>query len=218
MRLGILGGTFDPIHMGHLRLAEEMCEELNLSKVLLLPGAQPPHKDDTQITPFYDRLEMARIGASYSDYLEVSDIEGKRKGPSYSIETLKLIREKYGNGLELFFILGSDAFREINTWKEYKSLFSITNFVVIERPGITLGELGSYIESLGVGLKEGKTKNLFLGSSGNYVFVKKTTQLDISSTKIRQDLKAGRSINFIVPPKVKEYIIEKGLYKKNEVS
>jgi len=218
VKLGILGGTFNPIHMGHLRLAEEMCEELTLSKVLLMPGAQPPHKDGRRVTPFTDRLEMTKIGASYSRYLEASDIEGQRKGPSYSIETIRIIREKYGSETELFFILGSDAFSEIGTWKEYKNLFRITNFVVIERPGFTLGELDGFIESLGVGLKEEKLKNVFLNSSGNYVYIKKTTKLDISSTKIRHDIRTGKSINFIVPQKIIEYITEKGLYKNNEVS
>ena len=106
MRLGILGGTFDPIHFGHLRLAEEMCEELSLAKVLLIPGAQPPHKDERVISPFQDRLEMTKIAASYSDYLEASDIEGRRKGPSYSIETIRIIRNIYSTDLELFFIMG----------------------------------------------------------------------------------------------------------------
>ena len=213
MRLGILGGTFDPIHFGHLRLAEEMCEELDLSKVLLMPGAQPPHKDGHLVTTFLDRLEMTKIGASYSGYLEASDIEGHRKGPSYSIETIRIIRENYENQIELFFILGSDAFKEINTWKEYKNLFRLTNFVVIERPGITFYELEGFIESLEVGLKKEKTNNIFINSSGNQVLLKKTTLMDISSTRIRQNIKAGKSINFTVPQKVKEYIIEKGLYK-----
>ena len=217
MRLGILGGTFDPIHSGHLRLAEEMREELDLSKVLLMPGAQPPHKNSPLVAPFPDRLEMTKIGASCSELLEACDIEGHRKGPSYSIETIRIIREIYGNQLELFFILGSDAFREITTWKEYKSLFQITNFIVIERPGITLDELGTFIKSLGMDFKEESPGN-FINSSGNHILFRKTTLMDISSTKIRQNIMTGKSINFLVPQKVKKYIIKKGLYKKNEVA
>jgi nicotinate-nucleotide adenylyltransferase len=217
LRLGILGGTFDPIHFGHLRLAEEMCEELDLSKVLLIPGAQPPHKDGPLVAPFFDRLEMTKMGAACSDYLEACDIEGHRKGPSYSIETIRIIREKYGSQLELFFILGSDAFKEITTWKEYKNLFKLTNFVVIERPGITFNELGGYIESLGMDFKE-KGTGEYINSYGKHVIFKKTTLMDISSTRIRKNISAGKSINFIVPQKVKKYIIMKGLYKKNGVS
>ena len=212
MRLGILGGTFDPIHFGHLRLAEEMCEELDLSKVLLMPGAQPPHKGGPLMAPFSDRLEMTKIGAECSDYLEACDIEGRRKGPSYSIETIRIIREEYGNQIELFFILGSDAFREINTWKDFKSLFQITNFVVIERPGITLEELSSFTGSLGMDFTEENAGD-FINSSGNHILLKKTILMDISSTKIRQNIRAGKSINFTVPQKVKEHIIRKGLYR-----
>ncbi len=217
MRLGILGGTFDPIHFGHLRLAEEMREELDLSRVLLMPGAQPPHKDGPLVAPFTDRLKMTKIGAECSDYFEACDIEGRRKGPSYSIETIRIIREKYGGRLELFFILGCDAFKEINTWKEYRNLFQITNFAVIERPGITLDELGTFIGSLEVDFKE-ESPGDFINSTGNHILLKKTTLMDISSTKIRQNIRTGKSINFLVPQKVKEYIIRKGLYKKNEVS
>jgi len=212
LRLGILGGTFDPIHIGHLRLAEEMREELDLSKVLLIPGAQPPHKEGPLVTRFSDRIEMTKIGASCSEYLEASDIEGRRKGPSYSIETIRIIREKYDGQLELFFILGSDAFKEINTWKEYRGLFQITNFVVIERPGTTFDELSTFIESLGVEFREENTED-FINPSGNHVFLKRTTLMDISSTKIRQIIRNGKSINFLIPQKVKEYIIKKGLYK-----
>ncbi|MGD9161384.1 MAG: nicotinate-nucleotide adenylyltransferase [Desulfobacteraceae bacterium] len=217
MRLGILGGTFDPIHFGHLRLAEEMSEELDLAKILLMPGAQPPHKKGPLVAPFFDRLEMTKIGAAYSDYLEACDIEGHRKGLSYSIETIRIIREKYGSQLDLFFILGSDAFREINTWKEYKSLFQLTNFAVIERPGIALDDLDGFIKLLGTNFKKKSTEN-YINSSGKHVLLKKTTLMDISSTGIRKNIRAGKSINYLVPLKVKEYIIRKGLYKKNEVS
>ncbi len=213
MRLGILGGTFDPIHFGHLRLAEEMCEEFNLSKVLLITGAQPPHKDEMRITPFSDRHEMTRIASSYSEYLEASDIEGQRKGPSYSIETIRIIRNNYGSGLELFFILGSDAFREITTWKEYKNLLQITDFIVIERPGMPQWELNSFIKSLGSGFREDDSGETYINPYGTHIYIQKTTLMDISSTRIRQNIRAGRSINFMVPDRVKEYIIEKGLYK-----
>ncbi len=213
MRLGILGGTFDPIHFGHLRLAEEMCEELTLSKVLLIPGAQPPHKDERVISPFQDRLEMTKIAASYSDYLEASDIEGRRKGPSYSIETIRIIRDIYGTDLELFFIMGIDTFKEIATWKEYKELFKLTSFAVIDRPGIQQGEINGYIESLGIGFKKGNTGDIFVNAYGCSIYFKRATLMDISSTRIRQKIRNDRSINFMLPDRVKEYIIRKGLYK-----
>jgi nicotinate-nucleotide adenylyltransferase len=213
LRLGILGGTFDPIHFGHLRLAEEMCEELSLSKVLLIPGAQPPHKDERLISPFYDRLEMTKIAASYSDYLEASEIEGQIKGPSYSIETIRIIRGIYGTDLELFFILGIDTFKEITTWKEYKELFKLTSFAVIDRPGIQQGEISGFIDSLGSDFKKCNSDDIFINTFGCYIYFKKATLMDISSTKIRQNIRNDRSINFMVPDRVKEYILRKGLYK-----
>ncbi|NLA74589.1 MAG: nicotinate-nicotinamide nucleotide adenylyltransferase, partial [Deltaproteobacteria bacterium] len=108
MRIGILGGTFDPVHFGHLRLAEEMYEELSLTKFLLIPCAQAPHNYKSVITPFPDRLEMTRIAASCSSYLEASDIEGQRKGPSYTVETIRIIRDIYPAEAHLFFVLGID--------------------------------------------------------------------------------------------------------------
>ncbi len=213
MRLGILGGTFNPIHFGHLRLAEEICEELSLDKTLLMPGAEPPHKDRQMVAPFSDRLNMTEIASENSDYLEASDIEGCRKGPSYSIETIKIIREKYKDRLDLFFILGSDAFKDINTWKEYKSLFLITNFVIIERPGFSFNEMESFIDSLDAGFKPCLNENSFINPEGNRIFLKNTVLMDISSTKIRQKIKKQKSINFLVPHRVKEYIFKKGLYK-----
>jgi len=213
LRLGILGGTFDPIHFGHLRLAEEMCDELSLSKVLLIPGAQPPHKDERFISPFQDRLEMTRIAASYSDYLEASDMEGQRQGPSYSIETIRIIRNLYGADLELFFIMGIDTFKEITTWKEYKELFKLTSFAVIDRPGIEQCEINSYIESLGADFKKENAGDSYINPYGSHIYFKKATLMDISSTKIRQNIRTGKSINFMVAERVKEYIIRKGLYK-----
>jgi nicotinate-nucleotide adenylyltransferase len=213
LRLGILGGTFDPIHFGHLRLAEEMYEEFALSKVLLVPCAQPPHKDETVITPFSERLEMVNIAVSYSSYLEASDIEGRRKGPSYSIETINIIKNHYRTDLNLYFILGIDTFRDIKSWKDYKELFKLTSFVVIDRPGIQRDKINSFIESLGLDFKIGDAEGVFMNRSGCSIYFKRTTLMDISSTKIRQNIRSGKSINYLVPDRVKEYITRKGLYK-----
>jgi nicotinate-nucleotide adenylyltransferase len=218
LRLGILGGTFDPIHFGHLRIAEEILEEMNLDKVFIMPGGHPPHKDGKSIAPFSDRLEMARAGVEESSDLEVLDIEGKRKGPSYSIETLREIHDQYEDNLDLFFILGSDAFKEIKTWKEYKKLFDLTNFIVLKRPGISSSDINSLIESLNLNFKKSGTKDRFTGPMGKHVFFKNVTMLDISSTKIREAIVTGKSINFLVPERVKKYIEKKGLYLNNGIT
>jgi nicotinate-nucleotide adenylyltransferase len=212
LRLGILGGTFNPIHFGHLRIAEEICEELDLDKVLLIPGSLPPHKDNTKLTPFHHRLAMTRMAAESSPLLEVLDLEGRRAGLSYSIETLREIHRIYDPGLELFFIIGMDAFQEIKTWKEYKHLFRDANFVVIKRPGLSFDRLRPFILSLDVGFQEGKDINTFVVPSGNLLIYKETTMLGISSTAIREMVGRGRSIRFLVPDRVRSYILEKGLY------
>lgn len=218
MRLGILGGTFDPIHFGHLRIAEEICEELELEKVLLIPGGLPPHKYEKSITPFHDRLAMTRMAAQDSSLLEVLDLEGHRQGPSYSIETLREIHKLYKNNAEIFFIIGMDAFLEIKTWKEYKNLFDDSNFVILKRPGFSFEELAPFVLSLEVGFREVKSSNIFAIPSGNLLIYKEATLMDISSTRIREMVAAGRSIRFLLPEPVRTYIIEKGLYEINGYS
>lgn len=218
MRLGILGGTFDPIHFGHLRIAEEICEEMDLEKVLLIPGGFPPHKHEKSITPFHDRLAMTRIAAQDSSLLEVLDLEGRRNGPSYSIETLREIHRLYKDNVDIFFIIGMDAFLEINTWKEHKNLFKESNFVVLKRPGFSFEELEPFIISMEVGFKRMSDSNTFATPSGNLLIYKEATLMDISSTRIREMAAAGRSIRFLLPEAVRVYIIEKSLYGTNEYS
>ena len=134
-RLGILGGTFDPIHYGHLRLAEEVGESLKLEHVYLIPAALPPHKGQRTVSPFPHRLEMTRIASAESPLLKVLDLEARREGFSYSIETLKTFHGMVQPDLDLHFVLGMDAFLEIETWKDFRNLFNYAHFVVIQRPG-----------------------------------------------------------------------------------
>lgn len=215
MKIGMLGGTFDPIHFGHLRIAEEIREELDLEKVLLVPGGLPPHKDGKNISPFDDRLAMSRLATRNSPLLEALDLEGRRGGVSYSIETLRALHELLKADLELFFMIGIDAFLEINTWKEYRDLFNNANFVVLKRPGFSFKDLGLFLISLGVGFEEIEEGRLFANPSGNKLIYKEATLMDISSTGIRDMVARGRSIRFLVPEAVRSYIMEKGLYRIN---
>ena len=213
MRLGILGGTFDPIHLGHLRAAEEMSEDLELEKIYLIPAALPPHKDRGPIAPFHHRLEMTRLAAEGSPNLEPMDLEGRRQGLSYSIETLREFHGLFRSDLELFFILGTDAFLEIKTWKEYQRLFDYAHFVVIKRPGVESAVLEPFLLSLGVGFKRTGKGNHFAVPSGNILIYKAVTFMDISSTQIREMIANGKSVRFLVPDTVRSYIMEKGLYR-----
>lgn len=201
MRLGILGGTFDPIHIGHLRTAEEIGQELDLEKVYLIPSASPPHKTEAPVTSFEHRLTMTRLAIFGSSLLDALDLEGRRVGPSYSIETLKELHEIFKPDPDLFFILGIDAFLEINTWKGYERLFDYAHFVIISRPGYRKEKIKPFLMKSGL--------------ENNTLTIKETTLMDISSTNIRKMVQQGKSIRFLVPGAVRDYIAEKGLYGKN---
>ena len=212
MRLGILGGTFDPIHLGHLRLAEEVGEGFNLNTVYLLPAASPPHKGRKSVTPFHHRFEMTKLGVEGSPLLVAFDLEARRQGLSYSIETLKEFHRLFPSNPELFFILGTDAFQEIETWKHYQELFNYAHFVVVQRPGIPARKMEERLFSLGVPFRK-EEENRFIGPSGLTVIYLEATLLDISSTGIREKAAAGKSIRYLVPESVRCYIVEYGLYR-----
>jgi nicotinate-nucleotide adenylyltransferase len=214
LRIGILGGTFDPIHLGHLRSAEEICQELDLEKVYLIPSASPPHKTNEAVTPFRHRLAMTRLAANISPCLEALDLEGRRPGHSYSIETLRELHRIFGPDAEIFFILGMDAFLEIRTWKEYEHLFDYAHFIIITRPGFKTVGLREAASDLGMRIEqEASGPNLFTAPSGKTVRSLNTTLMDISSTRIREMARDNRSIRFLVPEDVAIYIAKNGLYR-----
>ncbi len=210
MRLGILGGTFDPIHLGHLRTAEEIGHNLNLEKVYLIPSAYPPHRSREPFASFQHRLDMARMAAGDSGLLETLDLENRRAGLSYSIETVKELRNAFSPKSEFFFILGTDAFFEIKTWKDYRRLFDYAHFVIIQRAGFQPENLEALLHDLGVGKTD--RPHVFSAPSGKKIMFMDTTPMDISSTRIRKMVSAGESIRFLVPESVANHIIKNGLY------
>ncbi len=212
-RLGLFGGTFNPIHYGHLRAAEEVLEALRLRRLWFIPAAQPPHKTPQEITPFSVRLEMTRLAVEDHPLLEVSDIEGRRPGKSYSIETLKALREQFGTAWELYFILGLDAILEIQTWKDYRELFTLCHFVVLDRPGYDRGHLGEFLcREVHPQFRPLPGDAGFQHPAGYKVFFQATTLLDISATAIRSLVRQGRSIRFLLPERVRGYIIKHKLF------
>ncbi len=215
MKFGILGGTFDPVHFGHLRTAEEVVETFELEKVYLLPSKMPPHKKSKLITPFSERAYMIKLAIEESKMLDILDIEGKRNGYSYTIDTLKYIYSDpfFGKNPEIYFILGSDAFLEIHTWKDYRKLFYYANFVVVERPGYNYKNIIKVLRRLCI-IKDNdfKNKNVLPLITGKFIYILSVTFMDISSTKIRKLIRQKRSISFLLPEKVKDYILKKGLY------
>jgi len=212
LKLGILGGTFDPIHLGHLRTAEEIGQELDLEKVYLIPSASPPHKTGAPVTPFHHRLTMTQLAVSDSAILDVLDLEGNRPGMSYSYETLRELHAMFKPDPEIYFILGIDAFLEIKTWKRHKDLFDLAHFVIISRAGYPMEELEPFVSSSGLGIRKTSTADRFVMPSGKSLLVRETTLMEISSTHIREMAAMGRSIRFLVDGPVGDYIAQKGLY------
>lgn len=220
-KIGILGGTFDPIHLGHLRAAVEVREGFGLDAVYLVPAAIPPHKPRTDIAAPEDRLEMVRRATEDLPGLRVSDLELKRPGPSYTIDTICAFREKLPPKVWVYLILGIDAFLEIKTWKSYEDLLHIVPSIVINRPapeGRITPSLDNAIETL---MRRGELEGYECSMSTpcythcdkQPIFTYNVTPMEISSSHIRQLIQKGRRIDFLVPPRVQEYIQTKGLYR-----
>ena len=212
MRIGILGGTFNPIHNAHLRIAEESRDLFGLDRVIFIPAATPPHKPLVGELSFASRLGMVRLAVADNPYFSVSDMEGVRGGRSYSIDTLRALRLEFPQD-ELFFIIGADSFNDISTWREYAAIFSLCNMVCVQRPGST-------IKSLAVALPVAMAREFCYDSaakrldhcSGHGVYALDGVLLDISSSHIRQLVRGGRSIRYLLPDAVEHYIKEQRLY------
>lgn len=211
MKIGIFGGTFNPIHHAHLRIAEEIREHFLLSRVIFVPAATPPHKPLADDLSFNERLRMVELAVQGNRFFSVSDMEGKREGKSYSIDTLHLLRKLYP-GDELFFIMGSDSFAEFGSWKEYAAIFSCCNIVTITRPGSHISLMGSLPVAIAHEFCYHDAERRLSHRSGYSVYSIEGTQLDISSTDIRSLIRKGRSIKYLVPESVERYIIQQRFY------
>lgn len=188
MKIGILGGTFNPIHFGHLILGEQVLGQLKLDKVIFVPTFMPPHKSSRDIIAAFHRLKMIQLAVSGNNHFLVSDIEIRRKGKSYTVDTLREIKKKYLRA-KLFFICGSDLVNEIPTWKNVGEIYKLAKFVLAKRPGG-----GSRL------------------SGKNFLKID-VAQVDISSSLIRELVRRGRSIRYLLPQNVREYIIKNRLYR-----
>lgn len=215
MRLGLLGGTFNPIHFGHLRSAEEIYQNLKLDHIIFIPAAIPPHKDIKKITSFFQRFKMTSLAIKGYSHFSVSDIEERLPGKSYSIETLKYLHKTYGEEVAFYFILGLDEFLNIGSWKDYRELFTLSNFVVIDRPGYPRSKVNEIItQELSEDFVFDARDNRFIHPSNYSIYLRQTTLIDISSTKIREYATKGQSIRFLIPDAVYEYICREGLYRE----
>ena len=213
LRLGLIGGTFNPIHFGPLRAAEEITELMSLDEVLFIPAALPPHKDPTPVVEFSHRLKMVQTSIKDHPWFSSSDLEAGRQGPSYTVDSLRYLHQKYGDQLDPFFILGHEAFLEIHSWKEYRTLFDLTNFVVISRPKFNPEQVSRLLkEYISPNFSWDPNQAAFTRPGKRTVFYRGVTRLDISSTDIRTRVAHGATIRYLVPEAVARFISEHKLY------
>jgi nicotinate-nucleotide adenylyltransferase len=213
-RIGLFGGTFNPIHLGHLRGAEEIREGFHLEEVIFITSSIPPHKVTEKVIEARHRLEMARLATSGNPHFSTSDLELSRPGNSYSIDTLRFFREREQDAI--FFILGRDAFVEIETWKEYQNLFSLCHFIVMARPGSQENSSSPPLpEALIQNFRYRPEEKAWIHLSGHRLYFKEISFLDISSTKVRELIERGGSVRYLIPAEVEAYIQKHGLYRKS---
>jgi nicotinate-nucleotide adenylyltransferase len=215
--LGLFGGTFNPVHYGHLRAAEEARAAFSLDKVIFIPSHIPPLKKHG-LAPSDDRLEMVRLATESNEHFEVSDLECRRQGPSYTVNTLEEIIKNYGGRYLLYFLLGMDSFLDIPNWYRAEAVISMVNFIVLTRPPVDGNAIlkSPYIVERTLVSASSECANAIKVKlkSGREAFLLKITAIDISSTRIRQLAGMGESVKYLLPENVQSYIMNKSLYTK----
>lgn len=198
MKVGIIGGTFDPIHHGHLILAEYSRIFFKLEEVIFIPAGTPPHKGKEGISSIGHRYHMTLLATNTNPYFTISTIEMERKGPNYTIETIKQLKKK-NKDVDYYFILGEDSLKEIHTWKDYDKLLEICKFIVAPRP---------YANRKSLVDKANELNEIY----GGPIYILDAPLIGISSTEIRDRVKMGLSIKYLVPESVEQYIDKYKLY------
>jgi nicotinate-nucleotide adenylyltransferase len=220
MRFGLFGGTFNPVHQGHLRAALEVKEGFELEEIFLIPAALPPHKIPGEVVDAGDRLQMLNLALENTTGLSVSDVELKRSGPSYTIDTVNYFKNALPEKSQIYLVMGLDAFLEIDSWKSYDELLVKVPIIVINRPTTDsrLSSVGwevmdDYLKSSISGdYKFSELQSCYLAGEKQPIYIFEVAALDISSTRIRSLIKEGRSIGYLVPRKVAKFINSRGLY------
>lgn len=198
MKIGIMGGTFDPIHFGHLATAEAVREIFTLDEIIFIPAARPPHKLGRNVTDEKHRLAMTILATRSNKFFRVSDMELKRTGLSYTLDTVNELHKIFGDSAEIFFIIGADSLADLSKWYAAQELVEKCHFIATTRQGVDIDF--SAVES-------------FFGAAAiEHIHRVTTPGLEISSTDLREKVRLGRSIKYLVPEAVEEYILRKGLY------
>ncbi len=198
MKIGILGGTFDPIHNGHLAIAEEARKRMGLAEVYFVPAARTPLKESGTILAAEHRIEMVRLAIADYPYFKLSTIEIDRPGPSYTVDTIAELRDKFGAENELYFIIGLDSLAQLPRWREPARIIRMCRLVAVPRPGYSLPDTNT-LEAAMPGISQRLT-------------VLDEPKSDVSATEVRQRAKRGESISHLVPEEVVEYIKRQKLY------
>ncbi len=216
MKWGLFGGTFDPIHIGHLRCASEMLEIFDLNRIIFVPAARPPHKLNAAITSFYHREQMIRLAIEGNPAFSFSDVENRREKTSYSVETVERLLDQYRlEKLELYFILGQDAFHAIRTWKDWERLLLMCHFAVMTRPGYTHRGLEEILTpEFASRFTYDESVRGFRGPTGHVICFREVTFLDIASSNIRKRAKEGKDVHYLVTDDVRRYIVKNSLYRE----
>ncbi len=197
-----------------MRGAEEIWEAFQLEEVVFIPSSVPPHKVTERVIEAKHRLEMVRLATSSNRHFSTSDVELSRPGKSYSVDTIRFFRERGQDAL--LFILGSDAFVEIETWKEFQNLFSLCDLIVMTRPGSQKNSSSSPLpKALVSSFRYDAGEKAWIHLSGHLLYFKEISFLDISSTKVRELIEKGESVRYLIPGEVEAYIREHGLYQRN---
>jgi nicotinate-nucleotide adenylyltransferase len=215
-RIGIMGGTFNPVHFGHLAAAEEVRERLSLDRVLFIPAFIPPHKQEENRATAAQRRDMVLLAIAGNEHFGLSDVDLKRGGTSYTIDTINTLRSSSPES-KLFFITGLDAFLDIRTWHHWEQLLGLCAFVVLSRPGyhfsdlINLEFLNDFTGEL-LSLDQGAVQQAHIQPAGFDFYLQRIPQYDISSTDIRNRVREGRNIKYLLPESIEHYIIKNNLY------
>jgi nicotinate-nucleotide adenylyltransferase len=213
--VGILGGTFNPVHVGHLRAAEEVAEALELEKVLFVPSAEPPHKGPAALAPAELRLAWVEAAVLDNPRFEVDAVEIQRGGPSYSVDTLRDLGERLAPGHPVF-LIGYDAFAEIGSWRDPEAVFELASFAVMTRPPAVLRSLADALPAAAASAFEVDADGVGRHrDAATWVRLVEISALDISASDIRGRIRAGASVRYLLPEPVRQAVLESGVYERS---
>jgi nicotinate-nucleotide adenylyltransferase len=217
-RIGLLGGTFNPVHNGHLAIARQTREALQLDCVVLIPTSDPPHKPLEHLAPAKDRYEMVRLAIGSDPSLSISDVDVRRSGKSYSIDTVRLLQPQYGRDTALYFLIGLDAFLELPTWRDPETLLTLCSFVVLSRPGLSFQALSALQlipripQASLVDLDAGHSVRLDIALGQQSLICLRLPPSDVSASDIRAKITQGVPTANLLPPAVESYILQHHIY------